>query len=255
MSIHQTNRLLNQGFSIIRFGDGEIELLNGNGIYFQEFRDELRYNLTLIINSDIEKLIICLPDIFQSRKHLISQSKIYWNLHIFKNYFFYRRISSQFRIYGNSFFSRPYYIYQDKSKSKEYFDEFKNMIKGRRVFLFEGDHTYFAVGNDLLNSAIQVNRIICPSQNAFDYVEKIYDYETLFTEDSLIILSLGPSAKVIGFRFHKNGFHVLDAGHLSLEYNWYLTKSNTKISNEHYISKFTEKDLSLYKQQIVGKIN
>ncbi|WP_226963336.1 GT-D fold domain-containing glycosyltransferase [Sutterella seckii] len=45
-----------------------------------------------------------------------------------------------------------------------------------------------------------------------------------------MLISLGPAAKIISLELIKNGFRVLDVGHLDIEYEWFLRNATTKIS-------------------------
>lgn len=52
--------------SVARFGDGEVDLMAGNSIPYQDYNEELAARLKQIITMpDNEKLLVCLPDIFE----------------------------------------------------------------------------------------------------------------------------------------------------------------------------------------------
>ena len=44
---------------------------------------------------------------------------------------------------------------------------------------------------------------------------------------------LGPTAKVLAYRLTKNGYQVLDIGHIDSEYEWMKMGAKTKIKFNH----------------------
>ena len=39
--------------------------------------------------------------------------------------------------------------------------------------------------------------------------------------EKLILLMLGPTAKVLGFQLSREGYQAIDIGHIDSEYEWY----------------------------------
>ena len=48
--------------------------------------------------------------------------------------------------------------------------------------------------------------------------------------DSLYLLSIGPTAKILAYDLFKTGRRVFDVGHLDIEYEWYLQQANQKVN-------------------------
>ena len=54
--------------SVIRFGDGEINLIAGHSIAYQDYHPELARTLRELVGmNSSEKLLVCLPDAFEDR--------------------------------------------------------------------------------------------------------------------------------------------------------------------------------------------
>ena len=45
---------------------------------------------------------------------------------------------------------------------------------GYNVYLVEGEYTRCGIGNDLLDHTLSIHRIICPSKDAFEKYDEIY---------------------------------------------------------------------------------
>lgn len=77
------------------------------------------------------------------------------------------------------------------------------------------------VGNDLLDNARSIRRIICPDKDAFDKYDIIYSaIEKNVNQSDLILISLGMTATVLAYDLSKEGFQAIDIGHVDIEYEW-----------------------------------
>lgn len=91
----------------------------------------------------------------------------------------------------------------------------------------EGAKTRFGVGNDLLENAGTIRRIIAPSEGAFSkYDEILGAIKRNSNRDTLVLVALGPTATILSYEIGRTGIQTIDIGHLDIEYEWY--KSNTK---------------------------
>lgn len=226
-----------RGNSMVRFGDGEFSLMEGKDIdEYQKHSNNLSYLLNNTIeNSDNKKLLVCLPEPIKGVSDYVKSSKIHWTAHIAQNYFRYKKICNRNIIYGNSFISRPYMIYKNKEKSKEWFTRIIDIWNGEEVLLVEGEYSRSGVGNDLFSNVKKIERIICPGQNAFDYYDDILNSIEQFDKKTLILLALGPTSKPIAKSLSDKGYWTLDIGHLDSEYEWYKSNATSKIklNNKH----------------------
>ena len=84
------------------------------------------------------------------------------------------------------------------------------------------------VGNDLLSNALSVERVIAPSENAFLVYDVILSAVRKYGKGKLILAALGPTATVLAYDLAREGYWILDIGHLDLEYEWFL-KNNSNI--------------------------
>lgn len=219
--------------SVVRFGDGEIDLILGHSIPYQAYDKELAQDLKAILQmpSD-EQLLVCLPDVFQNLERYNSNARYFWNKHFEKYHEFYEE-ECQSDWYGSTFLSRPYIDLVDKSQSEHYFAAIKGLWENRDILIVEGENSRSGMGNDLFEGATSVSRIICPSKNAYSSYDQVLSAILAHAENRLIILMLGPTAKVLSYDLTMRGYQAIDLGHIDSEYEWFKMKATTKVKLEH----------------------
>ena len=219
--------------SIIRFGDGEMDLMLGKSIPYQVYDENLASQLKEIISlqSD-EKLVIGLPNVFDNRSNFTLAAEAFWKVHLehhLKDYVELARADW----YGTTFVSRPYIDYVDKSQSFSQFEKLKQIWKDKDILIVEGVTSRSGVGNDLFDGANSIKRIICPSHNAYARIEEIQEAVLQYAENRLILCMLGPTAKILSYNLFKKGYRVLDIGHIDSEYEWMKMGVDTKVKFNH----------------------
>lgn len=222
--------------SVARFGDGEVDLMTGHSIPYQDYNEELAARLRQIITmSDNEKLLVCLPDIFEKRERYTDACNAFWDEHLRRYQNFWDEVTVCGRHYGSTFLSRPYIDLADKSVAENHFQNMKDLFADRDILIVEGFYSRSGVGNDLFQKAKSVERIICPSRNAYSKYGKIIDAIRRHGINKLILLMLGPTAKVIAADLASEGYWAVDIGHIDSEYEWYKMGATykTKLKNKH----------------------
>lgn len=260
MSDYETlEYILTNNCSICRYGDGELNLMRGVGIKFQQNNDALRKRLNEIACSARSNVLICVPNIFVSIDHFSEESRKWW-----KNYlrctrgYWYRAFTG--KLYGDTNLTRFYVENKDKDRD-EYVKNLKRLWEGKKVLIVEGSKTRMGMGNDLFAGAVSLKRLICPSENAFSVYDKILDEvkrEVGSGDYDLMICALGPTATVLCYDM-ADAIQSLDLGHVDIEYEWYLAKSETKQSIKNKSVTEVTDDCGdecgeTYKSQIIGNI-
>lgn len=150
---------------------------------------------------------------------------------------------------------------EHKEAATTAFENIKSLWNGRDILIVEGETSRSGVGNDLFSEAKSVSRLICPSQNAYDKLEKILDAIKKYGRNKLILIMLGPTAKVPVSRLYHENYQALDIGHIDSEYKWFKMEANYKVKLFHkHTAEYNydedivfENDLS-YEQSILEKI-
>lgn len=265
-SIEETfNSLKNENKSLCRFGDGEISWIykDSKGYFGQENSEELSIRLREIILSNYKNILIGVPDFFGSLEHYTPKHRASRNTHLAKYYKRWMELLDSERSYTDALITRVYYGRKD-NKSEYMFKKWKDVWEDRDVILIEGSQTRFGVGNDLLSNARSVRRIIAPAENAFDKYNEILNMaKEVISDDSLFLISLGPTATVLAYDIGLCDTQAIDIGHLDIEYEWYISGVNQKkpvigkYVNEAGgapIVEMSDSVLEQYKSQIIGHV-
>lgn len=166
------------------------------------------------------------------------------------------------REYYDAYVTRPYIIYKDKNYADGIFRLFKQIWKGRDILLVEGEHAYNGVRNDLFAGAGKIRRIIAPAVNAFSGYDRILTLVKKYADkNTLVLISLGPTATVMAYDLAMEGIQALDIGQLDNEYDWYICgakkrieipgKCVAEITSCHEPSEIEDEE---YKKQIIGRV-
>lgn len=227
------NYVMAHNSSVARFGDGEMDIITGHSIPYQDYDENLANELKNIISLDSnESLVVCLSDVFEGLDRYNQSAVDFWKQHLNNNYIYYKSLCKA-PWYGSTFISRPYMDLVDKSLSNMYFKNIKNLWDERDILIVEGVNSRSGVGNDLFDNANSVERIICPSKNAYSKIDEIESLIEMHAENKLVLLILGPTAKVLAKRLSIKKIQAIDMGHIDSEYEWFKMKATTKVKLDH----------------------
>lgn len=220
--------LLNTEKSMVRFGDGEIVMIKGVDLMLQKASPEIAEGLAGILAYPHDDLIVTIPNIFETLSDHHRESRQFWRDHLLFCRKTYERYCNPDRVYYSTFVSRCYYYAADRSGCGTQFAKIRKIWENRDVVVVEGEKTHNGVGNDLLDTARSVERIICPPSNAYGAIPAILDACTAYDKDRLFLLSVGVAAKFLAVDLFGRGYRVLDIGNLDMEYEWFVTRSPGK---------------------------
>lgn len=231
MSIDETvDILLYSNKSIARFGDGELNMIHNYELGFQNYNEELSNRLKEVLQSNTENCLIALPGPLATLEGQVEGSKKIWKKLIAEYYLKYYLNFNFDRKYPNSFISRPYMDFENKSHVYTHFSKLKNVWKDKKILIVEGENSKLGVGNDLFDGVENCRRIITLSKNAFSLYDKllktIIEYHQ---KNDLVLLALGPTATVLAYDLSLLNIRALDLGHIDIEYEWYLKGADNKI--------------------------
>ena len=215
--------------SICRFGDGEFNLILGEGIGFQNKNFVLEKRLKEILSSNDENIMIAIPDIFGSLDMDNNASKSFWRKFLVYNREKIYDCLDFSKTYYDSMITRVYIRDPENSGCKKVFDDFKRIWDGKDIVFVEGKASRLGVGNDLFSNAKSIRRILCPQRNAYSKYDEILDTCRELPLSTLFIIALGPAATVLAYDLAKSGYRALDLGHLDIEYEWYLMGAKKKV--------------------------
>lgn len=226
--------MVNQHMSMARFGDGEFSAIEGRVRHkFQsEIDEKLGQRLLEVLNSDESNLIIGIANNYGNLDAYTEQSKReirrYLQPSVRKEHL---QILSPDKTYYDAYVTRPYVMYSDNQTDapKSRFKALKAIWQDRDCVIVEGMQTKVGEGNDLLNNARSIERIIGPAENAFNEYERILEECLRQPKEKLFLLALGPTATVLAYDLSRAGYQAIDIGHLDLEYEWFLRGEGVRV--------------------------
>lgn len=214
--------------SIARFGDGEFGLITkSNHPDFQDNDVILSKRLQEVCNSNDERLLVCIPHNFVSTNDCTDFAKKFWDWWLWDNNNSIKVATTlnlnpwKTRIFGDAQITRPYMDWKDKGPAEKRFFLLKSLWDKQDIVIVEGENTKIGVGNDLLNNAKSIVRIIAPGKNAFSVYNKILQQTIETAQNRLVLIALGPTATVLAYDLSQNNIQALDIGHIDIEYEWF----------------------------------
>ena len=234
-SIDETiDELLQTNKSLVRFGDGEIVMIKGGDLMLQKASPEIAEGLAGILAYPYDDLMVTIPGIFDTLSDHRKASRQFWKDHLLFCRKTYEKYCNPNRIYYTTFVSRCYYYAQDRSNCGRWFAKIRKIWENKDVVVVEGTRTHNGVGNDLLDTAASVERIICPPWDAYGAIPRILEACEVYGKDRLFLLSVGVAAKFLALELFQKGYRVLDIGHMDMEYEWYVRQVPDKCKIEKH---------------------
>lgn len=216
--------------SIARLGDGEMRIINNKSIGFQDADAKLAKRLCQILSQgSTSRCLVGIPDSFQTYRGLTKESRKFWKEYNRYHFTEWKRILNPKNKYVSANITRCYMRY--RHKSGKFFKKFQQLWNNKRVFIIEGKDTHFGEKNDLLKGAKSVERIQCPSHNAFSCYARILQQAKKripIANDVIILIALGPCATVLAYDLSSE-YQAIDIGHLDIEYEWFIRQATSKI--------------------------
>ena len=237
------DKIIKDKVSITRFGDGEFDMIYGIGMNYQKYDADLAKRLEEIIISQDDGIIIGIPNVVNLEycDKYTGFATEFWPKWINKYKFKLVRLLKRNRKYYSAQITRFYLDYKDKSNVAEYVKKMKKIWDKKDVVIIEGEQSRLGIGNDLFDNMKSIQRIICPSENAFEIYDKIYNEALKIDKNKLVLLALGPTATVLAYDLFKAGYQAIDIGHVDIEYEWFLRKATKKIKIESkYVTEVKE---------------
>ncbi len=227
--------------SVLRIGDGELRWMSGDPLSsFEKNNDRLQSALMTAVNVKDSRLLVCVNGKLLLRRlnHAPEYIKSYYKAYVAKNWKLIIRSIPKFRWYGDACISHFYRETDGLPRSRylEHFEIVKQTWRGKHVLIVEGEDCKFGVGNDLLESAASVRRVLCPNRNSFSLINRISEeIEKRADQFDICLFVLGPTATVLvselsGALPNKR---FIDIGTLDTDYMLFLFGKKCDCSIQH----------------------
>ncbi len=204
------------GRSLIRLGDGELRILRGLSIGFEEPHAELIRELTQI-KDDFSRMgnecpyLLCVPRKFMNASALSLAKKRSYVSSWAEARLYFKKNFSRSVTYGDAFiFSKDYTAESDRILA--------SLSRRAIVFVHNSEGCFYDFAR---RHGGDVHFVRCPERSAYEKIDEIESEIYSLTEKNgytpdgvSLIVSAGPCAKPLVHRACKRGYHAIDAGHL-----------------------------------------
>ena len=225
--------ILNSNKSVARFGDGEFNLILGNDIGFQEYDPELSRRLKEILMTKDEGMLIGISNRFGSLDDINAQVRAYWRgfMAKYRNQLYemldFNKIYIDTCMTAHSIEVDDHRTEECRADTEKYYNLVRQIWDGKDITIIKGAGTE-KFEYDVYDNAKSVSYIYGPKEHAFREYNRILAEAQQLPKDRLIIAALGPTAKLLAYDLHKQGYRVLDIGHMGKAYDW-LKRYDKKI--------------------------
>lgn len=207
--------------NLARFGDGELSLLlMKSNPGFQQVDVHLSDKLREVLESKEENFIIGIPYSLINLDQNTFKSSLFWMKYYKGNGRQLLQVLSPNRQYVDASLTRPYAPVLNSKLALRQISTMKMLWENKEILFVEGEYSRIGIGNNLFDNAKSIQRVICPSKDAFSKFKLIFEFVKNNGKGKLVLCSLGPTATILAYELAKVNISCIDIGHLDLEYMW-----------------------------------
>lgn len=211
-SLETIEEITNNNRSIIRFGDGELNLIKGKSIHYQEANKELSEELKNIIDYYIEKhdlneFLLCMPNEFLNCNGLsLAKKRVWVSSWSYFRYYFKKNFDVNIN-FGDAFLF-----------ANEYSNNYLNIWKNKNNIIFVHNEERYATFFEEKYSK-KVDFIKIPANNCYSIINELEKKILSCVErwdsisDGVVLISAGPCAKALIYRMKDTKIQMIDTGH------------------------------------------
>ena len=217
--------------SVVRFGDGEFNLILGNAIGFQEFDPKLQARLKEILTNTDDSMLIGISNRFGRLNDVDTNVRAYWRGFMGRHRQELYKLLDFDRTYIDTCMTAHAIEVEDHTtpevlaESEAYYNEVRKIWEGQDITIIKGSGTE-KFTHDIYDNAKSVSYIYGPKKHAFREYDRIFAEAKQLPKDRLMIVVLGPTATVLAYDLAKAGYQALDIGHMAKAYEWLLTRDS-----------------------------
>lgn len=215
------DKLLSEPCSMCRYGDGEYKVMAGGSNGFQKPDAALAKRLRQVLRSDEPGLLVCIPNVKSEMELRVPFAKNFWVGFLRDHGHSWSHMLDTKKKYYNTQVTRLYIDYLRSDLSEQWYKRIRQLWQDKDLLIVEGEKTRMGYGNDLLENAKSIRRILCPSQHAFGRYDEILAKVKEIWNGELVLIALGQTATVLAHDLHCAGIRALDVGHIDIEYEWF----------------------------------
>ncbi|MBQ7169327.1 MAG: DUF1792 domain-containing protein [Synergistaceae bacterium] len=222
--------------SFARFGDGEVDIMQGKDCAFQKYDPLLAEKMLRVLKTRRDDLYVGINSKYFHSVLLGNQTENGRNFHRnrgrFLREFFMREANPEIQYLDATCFLG--YFFDDSDAYSEFLPMKRKLFEGRKIAVVTGKSVLEKLDYDIFDQAASKIIIDAPSRNAFSsYDEILRDISGNVSKDTLICLILGQTATVMAADLTDMGYLAWDTGHIAKDYDAYMKKVEISPQAEH----------------------
>lgn len=231
--------LLKNPKSFCRFGDGEIDLIEGKDIPFQEYNHELGIRLKNILAVSNDSLYVGINyNYFHNTRNMNEYNRFFYLYDVVRYRARLIPYCNPMTKYIAAGFNQLYMVMDDFNYD-DYYNKVKDLFLNRELIVFCGhgildNHKY-----NVFERCSSIEYVQYPSKNAYNCYKDILNCAKNYPKDKILCFILGPTSKVLVEDLTKEGYMAWDIGHLAKDYDAFMKKRE---KSEKEISDFFRPD-------------
>lgn len=226
--------LMDTDKSFVRFGEGEILLMQGHTVPSQHFDEQLARRLKKILSSEKENILVGIPYYYVYPREKLTPYMEIRSLSIADQRRFLFRHCNKKRQYIDAGFTQAYHLYEEYDFEK-HFKIASKLFAGKDVTVICGEGVFDRFNYRLLDVCKSVEYQYAPGMDAYASYDEILSRAQNIDKNRLVCVSLGPTAKPLVYDLNQKGYKAWDIGHLLKDYDTYMKK---KTRTEAEITQF-----------------
>ncbi|MBS6375852.1 MAG: DUF1792 domain-containing protein [Clostridium sp.] len=204
------DKILNEQKSLIRYGDGEFDIIEGKSIHYQEHSLKLGERLddilcTYIKDENESPYIIAMPEyFFNGYGFRILFSRLRLSAWSHSRYLFHKRYDKKVH-YGDAFL-----FHKD---NEQQYRQIWEKAEIKKIIFVHNNVKYAEIF--LKKYKIKTDFIKIPSENAYKIANDILKKIKAASSDEkvMVLISAGPCGKILAYELAKDGIWAIDTGH------------------------------------------
>lgn len=217
--------LLEQPKSFCRFGDGEINLMEGRSISFQKYDARLAEGMRQILRENNPDLYVGINyNYFHSSSEMSDYVRRFYLIDVKPHRdFLIRNCNRERDFYIAAAFNQMYTAF-DEMNIDAYYHQILSMFKDRKLVVFLGENVMKKLEYNIFDVAESVEYVYGPSSDAFEQFDDLLQQAQSYPKDYTLCFILGPTSKVLVSELSKKGYIAWDIGHMAKDYDAYRKK-------------------------------
>lgn len=209
-----------ENFSFLRFGDGEIAIAEGQGIPFQEANQKLAERLQELLSVKEKGLKIGIPYYYMHPVNTLNPFVQNFTYSLGKQRKYLLKNCNKANTYIDTCLTQVYQTYADYD-FETYYARMQKLLQGKNVTVICGEGVLDKLQYNALDVCNSVEYLYGPSMNAYSEYDKLLEHAKKIDKSRLVLVILGPTAKVMVYDLYKEGYTAWDMGHYLKDYDAY----------------------------------